>query len=480
MTHRATRTLLVAATLAVPATAALTPAVRAQEPDDARPVIGGEDVRRVTLEQAVAVAERQSPVLREAAEDVEIARTDRTGAYGSFLPDVSLGYGFSESSTARLDPTQQSLTRSSFTSQLTGSITLFDGFRRFGELASARTTVRAREATYEQRRFETILDVKTAFYNAVAARDRVEVERARVQRQLDQLDFVRQRIAQGQATRSDSLNSRVALNDARLALLNARNDVRRATYSLAESMGLEERVEPVAEATLDPDTLRVDRERLMRAAEAGAPQLRSARLSADAAEASADAERSAYLPSLSLRGGWDWQEGNFPPGNRSWSYRLTGSIPLFNGLQRETSIARAENQADVAAARVRQARLAVRRDVDDAYSQLETALAGLRLAEESVELAREDLRVIQQRYRLGVATILDLQDRQIALAEAQTDVIRRKFDYQVALARLESILGAPLEEVGSGSATGAGSDEVTPGYETGGNETDAETETHRR
>ena len=415
--------------------------------DTLGPILPG--AREVTLEEAVRTAERSSPALTEAAEQIQIARSDRTGAMGAFLPSVSLGYGFSESSTARLDPTQQSLTRSAFTSQVTGSVTLFDGFRRFDRLESARTTVDARLASYQQRRYETILNVKTAFYNAVAAQERRAVELARVRRQIDQLDFVRQRIRRGQATRSDSLNTRVALNDARLALLNARNDARQAAYALAEAMGVEEPVRPAEEATLDPHPLPLEREDLMRVAVERSPELRSARLTAEAAEDQVDAEQSAYLPSLSLSGGFDWQEGNFPPGNRSWSYRLTGSLPLFDGLQRETSIARAKDQADVSRARVRQARLSVRRTVDQAYSQAETALAGLRLAEESVELAREDLRVIQQRYRLGVATILDLQDRQIALAQAETDVIRRKFDYQVAVARLESILGTPLEDVGA-------------------------------
>lgn len=451
MPSRPTRSPLVVLSLLLGAAAAVPAAAgHAQEPAPPE-----EEVREVSLEEAIAVAERRSPVLAEASKDVEVARTNRTSAIGAFLPSVSLDYGFSESSTARLDPTQQSLTRSSFTSQISGRVTLFDGFRRFDELASARTTMRAREATYEQRRFETLLNVKTSFYNAVAAQDRVGVEQARVERQLDQLEFVRQRIVQGQATRSDSLNTRVALNNARLALLQARNEARQAAYALAEAMGVEERVEPVEEATLDTDSLRLEREDLMRFAEARSPQLRSARLSAEAAEASADAERSAYLPSLSLSGGWDWQEGNFPPGNRSWSYRLTGSLPLFNGLQRETAISRASDQADAAMARVRQARLSVRRSVDDAYSQLETARAGLRLAEESVELAREDLRVIQQRYRLGVATILEVQDRQIALAQAETDVIRRKFDHQVAIARLESLLGARLEEI-RGQLAGTG------------------------
>ena len=414
---------------------------RAQE----RPGDGADSIRRVTVAEAVDVALRRSPVLTQAQADVSTARSSRTGAYGAFLPDVSLGYGFSDASTGRLDPTGQAITTTSYSTQLTGSVQLFDGFRRFNELESARKTVDAREATYEQRRYETALSVKQAFYNAVAARERIEVERDRVERQRNQLGFVRQQIRLGRATRSDSLRSRVDLNDARLALLNARNDARSAQFALTQAMGVDRRVAPVQEATLEPDTLAWDRAQLLRVAERRAPRVRSAREAAEAAEASADGEVSRYLPSLSFSGGWDWQGSGFPPGNRSWSLRLNGSLPIFDGLQRETSLARARAQARSARAQQRSAWLAVRSDVDDAYSQIQTALAGLDLARESVELSREDLRVTRQRYELGAATILDLQSAQIALRQAQVDVIRRKFDFQVGVARLESLLGADLD-----------------------------------
>ena len=70
----------------------------------------------------------------------------------------------------------------------------------------------------------------------------------------------------------------------------------------------------------------------------------------------------------------------------------------------------------------------------------------MRLAEQNVDLTREDLRVSQQRYRLGVATILDLQSAQIALNQAEVDLIVRRFDYQIGLARLEALLGQSLRD----------------------------------
>lgn len=405
---------------------------------------GFDEVRRVSLDDAIQVARVNNPGLDQARANIYQSEIQRTSAYGAFLPSFNLGYGFSNASTGRLDPTGQSITATSWTTQLSASLDILDGFRRFNELENARKTVAARETAFEEQRFQTELNVKTAFYDAVAARELIQVEQDRVDRQLEQLDFVRQQIQLGQATRADSLQSRVDLNDARLALLNAQNAARAAQFALAEAMGVEYRVAPSLEAVLEPDTFRWELTRLMEVAQRQAPRIRSARRSLEAAEATVQTRKSSYFPSLRFSGGYDWRNSDFPPTDRSWSLRLTGSLPLFDGLQREAGVAQARAQATVSRAQLRLAELAVRSDVDAAYSQIETALAGLRLAEESVELSRENLRVNQQRYRFGTATILELQQAQINLQQAQVNAIQRKFDYQVGIARLESLLGTQL------------------------------------
>lgn len=83
--------------------------------------------------------------------------------------------------------------------------------------------------------------------------------------------------------------------------------------------------------------------------------------------------------------------------------------------------------------------------MDQAYGQVQTALAGIRMAEENVAFTTEDLRVTRERYRLGVATILDLQAAQIALRQAEVDLVSRRFDYRIGIARLEALLGRELQ-----------------------------------
>ena len=70
--------------------------------------------------------------------------------------------------------------------------------------------------------------------------------------------------------------------------------------------------------------------------------------------------------------------------------------------------------------------------------------AELEISEESVEASAEDLRVVGERYRLGVATIVDLLVSQESLTQAQLSVVNARFNYLEALAQIEAIVGRPL------------------------------------
>ena len=76
--------------------------------------------------------------------------------------------------------------------------------------------------------------------------------------------------------------------------------------------------------------------------------------------------------------------------------------------------------------------------------RLHVAEQDITLTREAVRLAGEDLRVIQARYRAGIATILDVFTSQTALIQAELDLVSARFTYQVARASLEALLGRDL------------------------------------
>jgi len=255
---------------------------------------------------------------------------------------------------------------------------------------------------------------------------------------------VQQQLELGRATRSDVLRSQVDLNNAKVALLNSENGQRNSRYALAEAVGVTEPLEPVETAELDAKPLPYGSNEILSMALSGAPSLVSARSQAAADAAAVASAKSAYLPTLTLGGGWAWSNIEYPPQSRSWSLSLSGSMPLFNGFSRESQLYTARARADQSRSVERAVELKLRKDLDQAMGTIDAAAASIDLAEQTVELAREDLRVTQERYRLGLATILDLQASQITLLQAEVDLIRRRFDYQLGLARLEALLGTNL------------------------------------
>jgi outer membrane protein TolC len=79
-----------------------------------------------------------------------------------------------------------------------------------------------------------------------------------------------------------------------------------------------------------------------------------------------------------------------------------------------------------------------------AFEAYNTARASAQLADQGVVVARENLRVQEQRYRAGATTIIDLVMAQVSLTEAEADVVQARYSARLSLAGLEAILGRRL------------------------------------
>ena len=90
------------------------------------------------------------------------------------------------------------------------------------------------------------------------------------------------------------------------------------------------------------------------------------------------------------------------------------------------------------------ARLAARMEADGALQDVRTAEQAIAIAEEARQVAEEDLRVLRERYRVGVATILELVTSQISVVQASATAVTARYDYILARAQLEAVLGRGL------------------------------------
>jgi outer membrane protein TolC len=103
-----------------------------------------------------------------------------------------------------------------------------------------------------------------------------------------------------------------------------------------------------------------------------------------------------------------------------------------------------EANQDLAEANASDAQRQVDADLITALAQLDAARQRIQITGISVAAATEDLRVQQERYRLGASTIVDLLTSQEALNQAEVDVVNARFDYLRAKAQIEALIGRNL------------------------------------
>lgn len=410
--------------------------------------------RAVTLAEAIRLAERTQPGVVQAETGIRTAAARRRNAWGSYLPSVtatSQASEFFSEGASRIDPVTGQLTTGnssnrSLSTSLSASVDLFTGFRRGAEMRAARAGQTAAEAGLVDARFQQALTTTNQFFDALAAAQLLRVREASVRRAEEQLKVSINKLRAGSATRSDSLRSRVTLGNARLALIRATTDLAAAEAGLARLVGETGRVKAADDSAfyrLDaiPDTAALRAE-----AEARSPRIQSTRAGAEAARANLRASRSAYWPSLTLSGNTAWNASRANDydllNQRQVSLGLRWS--LFDRFDRELAVAEREASLDVADAEAADAQRAVAAELTARLAELAAARAEIEITTTSVVAATEDLRVQQERYRLGASTIVDVLTSQEALDQAEVDVVVARFNHLRARAQLEALIGRTL------------------------------------
>jgi outer membrane protein TolC len=280
----------------------------------------------------------------------------------------------------------------------------------------------------------------------LSAAQLVGVRESSVHRAEEQLKVSIAKLRAGSATRSDSLRSLVTLGTSRLDLIQAQSDLATAEAGLARLIGEVGRVRAVDDSSFRRVVATVDTQALRADAEARSPRIQKATASAEAASANVRASRSAYWPSLTLGAntGWNASKSNDYAFFNQRQVSLQMSWSVFNRFDRELAIAQREASYDVAQATATDERRAVQAELTSQLAQLDAARAKIDITGTSVVAATEDLRVQQERYRLGASTIVDLLTSQEALNQAEVDVVNARFDYLRAKAQLEALIGRTL------------------------------------
>jgi hydrophobic/amphiphilic exporter-1 (mainly G- bacteria), HAE1 family len=435
-------------------TVAGTPRVAAQEQ---------EPTRTLTLDQALAIAAAQNRDVQKAVEYQNWVHGKYVEERASALPQVTV----SANLIRQFDDTQSQLFSNvpAFGPPASGGFNIQEVFggRQDVRGAEVRLTqpvftwgqvgaaVRAARVGYtlaegqlRRSRQAVAKEVSTAFYDALVARDLATLAREDLAQKQRHLDETTRRRAIGTATDYDVLAAQVALQNAQPAVIRAQNAVRTSRdllrFLLAEKSAAIDVAGTLAVNIEAPPSYQTVVERALRnRPELG--ELESQRRIYDEVVtitraagkprvdfASAFGKRSLGLPSLSSAG-------------TVWNLGFVATVPLFDGMRTEGRVAQA--RTDLARVKLDElkTREAIALEARTAVNALTeagevvTAIAG------TVEQAERLLFLAEKGFELGVKTRLEVQDAEMNLLAAKTNLARARRDYHVARVAVEWVSG---------------------------------------
>jgi outer membrane protein len=237
--------------------------------------------------------------------------------------------------------------------------------------------------------------------------------------------------------------AKVNLDSAKLMLLTAQNSLKSAQAQLSAALGYEDDHEFTVFDEPLPSAPPPDVADLIKEAIKDRPDLLTLRLKGESAQMFAKAERRLQLPSISLVGAAGYTPLHVS--NLKNHYEAAGlsvSFPIFSGHLFAARATEADLKAEAAEKDVADLETRAVRDVRVAWLNANTAYQQIALTEQFVNQATESLDLAKTRYDLGLSSIVELNQAQLNLTEAQIAQAQARYEYQMRHAVLQYSIGS--------------------------------------
>ena len=333
---------------------------------------------------------------------------------------------------------------------LTATQTLFAG-------GGVRSAVKSSELTREAALLDlksvindALLSVRTAFYSVLLAREKITVQEKNLDLLKQQLKNVSNRFDAGTVSSFEKLRAEVAVANAQVPLISARNDYRLAIESLRQALGFttnkqeDMRKVPTFIGTLDYTPATFDLQASFDAAQANRPDLQRLAKLTSAREESVTTARSNYYPNVEAFGGWQLRKGltnDFGDSRDGWLVGLQSNWAIFDGRATAGRVAQARSALEQTKLSLTEAELGVEVEVRRAFSSWQEATELSDASKKVVEQAEEAVRLATARYDAGTATQLDVLQAQVDLTTARTNQLQAYYSYNIAIATLRRAMG---------------------------------------
>ncbi len=397
----------------------------------------------LNVDECVRIALENKPSLKRAEQDVTIARLNRASTAALMLPSVNASNSFSE--TTYGNSSSESTER--YSGGLSLSQSLFNFGNKTNSLKQSDNTYNTAKQQKRQAKARVILDVYTYYYQYLKNSELFDIAEKDLELSKKQLDLVENQYSLGAVSKTDYLKASVRYGTAKSNFLSRELSKKNSEKSLRFSMGLlnsdiEINIEKKMDFTLSIPSFEEAYSLML----ANSPDLSILDNQIQGAQINVKKAWSSSLPSINMSVGMnasssDQLTRSYFDDNYIKSANITLSIPIFSGFRNKNSIQISKLQLDQAETRLIGGTNSAKVSLYAIINSLNNYEEIIPIQEEVLISAEEDLKLAQQKYELGSASILELLDAQLALIQASSTLVRTKYDAAIQVANLDDLLG---------------------------------------
>ncbi len=386
---------------------------------------------RITLHDAVNIALAQNLSLRATFLRREEARGAIVEARAAAFPAVSLGASAEADLSERGDNPDDYAVTWSISQPLWRSGAVAAGLR-YAKLYAESTDEIIRAAVQE-----TIESVVRDYLSVLLARQMVDVYENSVGVAERMLDTAKKKRHAGTASDYEVLRAEVEVASSRAALIQERNHLRTAGVALLQTLGVNQDSDVTLVGALVYRPATNDLSALLSDAMLHRPDLLQAEAEVKMAEEKLKVVRASYGPSADVfvSGRYanpDPNDHARDAWNDDWGAGVSVSYALFDGLARKGRLAQAQSRLRQAKAKLLAAEEAARVELIRAVLDVENAEELYASQSKNIDLAKEALRMLENGFKVGKNTQIEVLDARSALTEAAGQYYNAIFAHTVA------------------------------------------------
>lgn len=412
--------------------------------------------RLLTEEEAIATALQNNYDIRLSRNDSMVAALDYSYRNAVFLPRLNAQAG---NSWNRNDQKQEFTSGTKRegkvkTNTVNASVflnwTLFDGLKMFATRDKAAEFIQLGELGIRNQVVNTVATVLNTYYGIVREKQQLKAIEEQMSINEERVKLAERKLDIGVGTKPDVLQSQVDLNAQKSARINQLMLIVQLKEELNQLMNVTQGTSYEVSDTI-PLNMNLSLGEIQTGIEDTNTEILIAKKNIEIANLTLKERKAERFPIISFNSAYNFNRTNndvtlnpaLPIFNRNsgFNYGLSATIPILNGFNNRRLIRQARLDVSYTQLLLENQRSLINMDVINAYLVYEQQKTALALEEENILLAKENVEISIQTYRLGAFTFLQLRESQKSLEDAYNRLIAARYNAKVAETELLRLKG---------------------------------------